>query len=229
MAKKSRRRGIRRRKKVEEVVEEPETERLKNIKTRIEAEAEEKSKSIIEEAEAKAKEIEKEATSKSEKRVDEILKRGKEEAERYQRRRLAEARLKAKQEKARAQEKVIEMAYEKANEKLKELTSSKNYPKILEKFVQEAATVLGGGELEVLLPPEHGKHLANISSITKKVEAETKNSTSITLSDETLENATGGCLVRKKDGTILVDNTFQAILERKDKEIRVKAAKVLLE
>nr|MDO8081794.1 V-type ATP synthase subunit E family protein [Candidatus Freyarchaeota archaeon] len=211
-----------------EGVEEPEMERLKKIKSRIEEEAEERASSIIEEANVKAKEIEEEATGRAEKKAEEIIKRGKEEAERYKRRRLAEAKLKAKQRKTKAQEQLIEMAYEKANEKLSELTSSKEYPKILERLVQSAAISIGGGELEVLLPAGHSKYLSNTSSIAKNVEAETKNTTNITVSKETLD-ATGGCLVRKKDGSISVDNTFQAILERNIKEIRVKAAKTLLE
>lgn len=203
-------------------------ERLKKIKSKIEEEAEEKAKAIIEEAEVKAKQIEEEATGKTEKKVDEITKRGKEEAERYKRRRLAEAKLKAKQRKTKAQEQLIETAFEKANEKLKELTSSKDYSKILERLVQGAAVSIGGGELEVLLPEGHSKYLSNASSVAKNVETETKNPTSITVSKETID-ATGGCLVRKKDGSVSVDNTFEAIRERKTKEIRVKAAKILLE
>jgi vacuolar-type H+-ATPase subunit E/Vma4 len=211
-----------------EGVEEPEMERLKKIKDRIDEEAEERAKAIIEEAKIKAKEIEEEAVGKAEKRAEEIVKRGKEEVERYKRRRLAEAKLKAKQRKIKAQEQLIEMAFEKAKEKLIELTSSKEYSKILESLVQSAATSIGGGELEVLLPAGHSKYLSNTSSIAKNVEAETKNPTNITISKGTLD-ATGGCLVRKRDGSISVDNTFQAILERKIKEIRVKAAKALLE
>ncbi|MEM2145402.1 MAG: V-type ATP synthase subunit E family protein [Candidatus Jordarchaeaceae archaeon] len=213
---------------VVEGMEEPEMERLKKIVSKIEEEAEERAKAIIEEAKIKAKEIEEEAKSKAEKRAEEIIKRGKEEAERYTRRRLAEAKLKAKQRKIKAQEQLIEMAFQKANEKLTELTASKEYSKILERLVQIAAINIGGGELEVLLPEGHSKYLSNASAIAKNVEGETKNPTNISISKETLD-ATGGCLVRKKDGSISVDNTFQAILERKIKEIRVKVAKILLE
>ncbi|MEM3587391.1 MAG: V-type ATP synthase subunit E family protein [Candidatus Jordarchaeaceae archaeon] len=210
-----------------EGAEEPEAERLKKIISRIEEEAEERAKAIIEEAKAKAKEIEEEALGRAEKKAEEIIKRGKEEAEGYRRRRLAEAKLKAKQRKTKAQEQLIEMAFQKANEKLVELTSSKEYPKILERLVQNAAINIGGGELEVLLPEGHSKYLTNASAIAKNVEAETKNPTNVTISKETVD-ATGGCVVRRKDGSVSVDNTFQAILERKIKEVRVKVAKVLL-
>lgn len=213
---------------VVEGMEEPEMERLKKIVSKIEEEAEERAKAIIEEAKKKAKEIEEEAKSKAEKKAEEIIKKGKEEAERYTRRRLAEAKLKAKQRKTKAREQLIEMAFQKANEKLTELTASKEYSKILERLVQIAAINIGGGELEVLLPEGHSKYLSNASAIAKNVEGETKNPTNISISKETLD-ATGGCLVRKKDGSISIDNTFQAILERNIKETRVKVAKALLE
>ncbi|MFB0563327.1 MAG: V-type ATP synthase subunit E [Candidatus Lokiarchaeia archaeon] len=207
--------------------EEPEMERLKKIKSKIEKDANQRASAIVEEAKIKAKEIEEEVTSRAEKRADEIIKRGKEEAERYKRRRLAEAKLKTKQKKTATQEELIEMTFEKANEKLKELTSSPEYSKILETLVQKAAIGLGGGELEVIVPAGQDKYLSDLSSIAKNVEAETKNKTNITISKETVD-AIGGCIVRKKDGSVFINNTFQSTLERNIKEVRVKMAKVLL-
>ena len=206
--------------------EEPEKERLNKIKSKIAKEAEQRASSIIDEAKIRAKEIEEETLSRAEKRANEIIRRGKEEAERYKRRRLAEAKLRAKQNKTKAQEETIEKAFEKANEKLKELTSSKEYTSVLEGLVQSAAIGIGGRDLEVVLPEGHDKYLPDISSVAKKVEAENKNPTNISISNETLE-AIGGCLVRKKDGSIFIKNTFQAILERNIKEVRVKVAKAL--
>ncbi|MHA1644402.1 MAG: V-type ATP synthase subunit E [Candidatus Freyarchaeota archaeon] len=211
---------------ITEIEEEPENERLKKIKEKIEKDAEQRASAIIEEAKKRAKETEKEALSKAERKAEEILRRAKEEAERYKRRRLAEAKLKAKQKKTRAQEEIIEKAFSKANEKLKELTSSPEYKGVLEKLIQRAAIGLGGGDLEVVLVPGHDKYLPDLSSIAKKVEEETKNPTKISLSKEKLD-ADGGCIVRRKNGTIYIDNSFQAILERKIKELRVEVAKAL--
>jgi len=206
--------------------EEPESERLKKIKSKIEKDAEERAKQIIEKAKIRAKEIEEEAISKAEKRADEIVRRGLEEAERYKRRKLAEAKLRARQRKTQAREQLIEQAFQKANEKLKELTASSEYKGILERLIQKAAIGIGGGELEVLVPKGHEKHLKDISSIAEKVRSETKNPTSIIVSKETID-AIGGCLVRKKDRSIFIDNTFESIMERNIKELRVKVAKVI--
>ncbi|MEM3593994.1 MAG: V-type ATP synthase subunit E family protein, partial [Candidatus Jordarchaeaceae archaeon] len=79
---------------------------------------------------------------------------------------------------------------------------------------------------EVLVPKGHEKHISDISSIAGKVQSETKNPTRITISKETIE-AIGGCLVRKKDGSIYIDNTFESIMERNMKELRIKAARTI--
>ncbi|MBS7249093.1 MAG: V-type ATP synthase subunit E [Candidatus Freyarchaeota archaeon] len=206
--------------------EEPESERLKKIKDKIEKDAEERASQIIEKAKIRAKEIEEEAISKAEKRAEEIIRRGMEEAERYKRRRLAEAKLKAKQRITKAREQLIEQTFQKANEKLKELTATPKYKSVLEALIQKAAIGVGGGELEILVPKGHEKHISDISSIAEKVQSETKNPTHITISKETIE-AVGGCLVRRKDGSIYIDNTFESIMERNMKELRIKAARTI--
>ena len=204
----------------EEIVkmeEEPEEKRLRRIIKKIKEDAEERANEILEEARRKAQT-----------NAEKIIRKGKETAEQIKRRKIAEVRLKAKQRKMRVQEELIENAFQKAQEALENLTTSKDYKNVLEKLVLRSAIGLGGGDLEVVLPKQHKGVELNLADIAKKVEEQTGNKTEIKIADDEVE-AIGGCVIRKSDKSIFIDNTFESILERKMDKIRAKAAKLLLQ
>ena len=215
----------------EEIVkmeEEPEEKRLRRIIKRIKEDAEQRANEIIEAAEQRANEIIEEARRKAQTNAEKIIRKGKETAEQMKRRKIAEVRLRAKQRKMRVQEEVIENTFQRAREALKNLTTTENYKNVLEKLVLRSAIGLGGGDLEVVLPKQHKGLELNLANIEKKVEEQTGNKTKIKIANDEVE-ATGGCVVRKSDKSVFIDNTFEATLERKMGKIRAKAAKLLLQ
>jgi len=214
--------------KIEKMEVIGETERLKKIGKKIIGEAEEKAKSIVKEAEKTRKDTLEQKRKEGESEAEKIIRSGTEEADSLKRQKVAEARLKAKQMIIAAREDLINEAIEKSKHKLTDLTTSKDYNKILGKLVEEGGIGLGGGELEIIIPAKDQKTSIDLSSIAKRVEKETGNKTTINMAQEKLRSI-GGVIIRKSDGSIMIDNTFEARIERALRDIRMQTAKVLFE
>lgn len=206
--------------------ETPLEERLEKIKNKIMEQAEKQANEILEEARKRAAKVIEEAEKRAERKASEILRRGTEEAERERRKVIAEAKLKARQMVTKAKEEGIKKAFEEARKKLEEIASSKDYAQILEKIIERSAVALGGGELEVVLPGQHANISLNLERIAEEVSKKTGVKTTLEKAKETVY-ATGGAIVRRKDGGVLINNTFEAILEREEKNLRIKVAKIL--
>lgn len=189
--------------------------------------AEKQVKAILDEARERAAKIVEEAEKRAERKASEILRREVEEAEREKRKIVAEAKLKARQMVTAAKEEGIRKVLEEVKRKLEELTSSKDYSQTLEGIIERGAVALGGGELEVIIPEQHAGINLNLEEIAKRVTEKTGVKTTIEKANETTY-ATGGAIIRRKDGTLLINNTFEAIFEREEKDIRAKIAKILL-
>ncbi|WXG45984.1 MAG: V-type ATP synthase subunit E family protein [Candidatus Atabeyarchaeum deiterrae] len=209
-----------------EVVGEP--ERLKKIEKRIMDEAEEKAREITKEAEKARKQILEDKRKEGEIEADKITRSGTEEADSLKRQKAAEARLKAKQIIIAAREDLINEAILKTKEKLHGLTSSREYIDVLGKLIEEGAEGLGGGELEVVVAGKGTKVSVDLASIAKRVEKSTGKSTAIKLA-QGASSSIGGAIVRKADGSIMIDNTFEGRIERIIRNIRIRVAKVLFE
>jgi V/A-type H+-transporting ATPase subunit E len=214
--------------KIEKMEIVGETERLKKIEKRITTKAEEKAKEILKEAEKIRKDTLEQKRREGEGEAEKIVRTGMEEADSLKRQKVAEARLRAKQMIIAAREDLISEAIEKSKQKLSELTTSKDYSKILGELVEEGGIGLGGGELQIVLPAKADKTSIDLDSIAKRVEKETGKKTTMNMAQEKLASM-GGVIIRKLDESIMVDNTFEARIERNLRDIRMKIAKVLFE
>ena len=65
-----------------------------------------------------------------------------------------------------------------------------------------------------------------LSKLAQKISKETGKPTKLRIVGEKVE-ISGGVKVRNSDGKITVDNTFDDILKRKDRDLRKKIAEVL--
>jgi vacuolar-type H+-ATPase subunit E/Vma4 len=209
-----------------EVVGEP--ERLKKIQDKIIGEAEEKAKAIIKDAEKTKKDILEQKRKEGQMEASKILRDAKEEADSLKRQKVAEARLKAKQLTIASREELINETMEKCKENLSSLTASKDYPEILRKLIEQGGIGLGGGDLEIVPGGKIAKTAIDLGSIAKQIEEKTGNKTTISLAQEKSKSI-GGVIVRKADGSILIDNTFEARIERILRDIRTGIAKILFE
>lgn len=209
-----------------EVVGEP--DRLKKIQDKIIGEAEEKAKAIIREAEKSKKETLEEKRKEGEREAERILRGGMEEADSLKRQKVAEARLKAKQMIIASREELINETAEKCREKLAALTTSKEYGETLRKLVEQGAIGLGGGDLEVVLAGKVVRTAVDLGSISKHIDERTGMKTTFNIAQDKLKSI-GGVIVRKADGSIMIDNTFEARIERILRDIRIRIAKILFE
>jgi V/A-type H+-transporting ATPase subunit E len=209
-----------------EVVGEP--DRLKKIQDKIISEAEEKAKAIVKDAEKSKKDTLEEKRKEGEREAERILRSGMEEADSLKRQKVAEARLKAKQMTIASREELINEAIEKCKEKLALLTASKEYGETLRKLVEEGGIGLGGGDLEIVLGGKVAKTAIDLGTIAKHVEEKAAKKTVINIAQEGSKSI-GGVIVRKADGSIIIDNTFEARIDRILRDIRIGIAKILFE
>ena len=119
---------------------------------------------------------------------------------------------------------LIQNALDAVKNKLINLKKTEYVP-VLENLIVEAGTVLGGGPLEVLLTDKDSNLPLNFSKMKKQITNNTGVKTQLKLSKEKSKDA--GAIVKGQDGKIFEDNTFEAILKRRKKELTMKASKIL--
>jgi V/A-type H+-transporting ATPase subunit E len=214
--------------KIEKLEVVAESDRLKKIQDKIIGEAEDKAKAIVRDAEKSKKDTLEQKRKEGEIEAEKILRTGMEEADSLKRQKIAEARLKAKQMIIASREELINETMEKCKEKLAAMTSSKEYTDILEKLVEQGGIGLGGGDLEIVLGGKVTRTAIDFGSTAKQIEEKTGKKTTINLSQEK-PRSIGGVIIRKSDGSIIVDNTFEARIERILRDVRIRIAKILFE
>ena len=198
--------------------------------------------SIIEMIEAKAAEKEdkivRDARKLSETKILNARKKGKAkraammvEAEIQSRRdsvrRDANARLAARHRILEAKEALITEVLELAIEDLTKKHKTKGYADMLVGFAIEGGSVLDVEEVELMLPKGQSPQL-DLTKISREIAKRTGNKTVVSLSKEKIRSA-GGVLVRSKDGTKWVDNTFEGRIDRMMSELRKIISSILFE
>ena len=121
-------------------------------------------------------------------------------------------------------ERLINEVLNEVKNKLMRMRNSQEYPKVLEKLIIKGGTVLGGGALEVFINKNDSK-LCNYNKLSKEISKKTGVKTKLSLSTNYIKDI--GVKIRTSDNKIYVDNTFEAIMRRKEKIFRLKIAKIL--
>ncbi|MHA2397114.1 MAG: V-type ATP synthase subunit E [Candidatus Thorarchaeota archaeon] len=178
------------------------------------AEAESYKKQKLQEARAKAKEVTASITGKAE--IESNA-----EVSRYE----ASAKLKSKYQLLDAKEVLIEDVLSSARKHLEDLVKKKAYDKTLEKLIVDATVSLEETELEIAVPKGHASNI-DLNTVEAAVTKATSKKRKLSISKEDVR-ATGGVIVRNKDSTMWVDNTFEARLERYESEIRDTISSIL--
>ncbi len=177
-------------------------------------EAESHKKQKLDDARAKAKEITASITGKAE--IESNA-----EVSRYK----ASAKLQSKYQLLEAKEVIIEDVMSSVRKHLEDLVKKKAYGKTLEKLIVDAATSLEETDLEIVAPKGHASNI-DLKTVEAAVAKTTSKKCKLSVSKENVR-ATGGVIVRNKDSTRWVDNTFEARLERYEGEIRDTVSSIL--
>ncbi len=178
-----------------------------NETVRIIAEAEKFKAERLANAKKRAKGIEEEIAGKAQREADS-------EIARYE----ASAKLRAKYRILETKEALRREVFDSAWEEIKKGVKGKSYAQTVTKLAIDGAVPLQESEIELVLP-EGQKVNIDTSEIAAAITKAMGIKTNISISKETVR-ATGGVIVRSKDGTKWVDNTYDARLERLDTKIR---------
>ncbi|KAA0003748.1 MAG: hypothetical protein FE044_01135 [Thermoplasmata archaeon] len=177
---------------------------IQEIKSNAKAEVE----SIIKKANEEAEEIIKKAEKEANEEAEEIIKKAEKEAKTTKGRILAMARRNANKYIIEAKEKLINECIEEIKKELKKLPS-RQYKKFIEKILKEAIKEMKDGY--ILASRKEDEEIA------KKMGIEVKGKI----------DAIGGVIIKSKDGSKEINSTFDALLERRRDEIRIKIAEKL--
>lgn len=203
---------------------------MHGIVDRILYDSRKKAKSIIKEAHKSAEmmlEKQKEsARRKAGEKASSMLKKTESEATTIRGTVFTDVRRKASWTVLSEKERLVTNVLDEVKTRLGALSQSKKYISILETFIVDAGTVLGGGTLEVLLNKRDSTLPLKLNMLAKIIAEKTEKKTQLKLSKQKIETF-GGAVVKTVDGKIVADNTFEAILKRREKELRFKIAKIL--
>ncbi len=198
---------------------------LTNIIEIINSKTAEKEKEILSEAEAQKQQKLKDARAKAKTVTESITGKAEIEANAEVSRYEASAKLKSKYQLLEAKEALIEEVMTSTREHLEDLVKKKAYEKTLEKLIIDAAASLEEPELEIIIPKGQANHI-DLKTVETAIAKATSKKTKLSISNEEVR-ALGGAIVRNKDSTMWVDNTFEARLERYESEIRDAISTIL--
>jgi len=198
------------------------------IVSSIMSDAQIKAESILAEAEKEKEAIISEGNVQAAAEKEKILENADKQAKMRYQQIISEAKMNSRRMELEAREEVIEEAFSKAEEKLKEIASSDaaEYKASLEKVITEAGTEIGGGDLIVLVKEnDMTKIKGSLPSIEKSISDKTGTPTKLEMGENI--NTIGGSIIRTKNGEIEVNNTIEARMLRFKKSLRSEVAGIL--
>ncbi len=182
---------------------------VETIIAKIEQDTNKKVEDIIHDAQNQAESLKKQKKQVSDNETSELLTQAKQESHQQKQIKIAQAHQEKKRKIMAAREKLIDTCFTKAQEKLHHL-SEKQYTKIITHLLKDGKKKLGE-DFTVYISQKQDKHIAKKLGLTVSGSLE----------------ATGGVILKSKDKTITLDNTFEGILRRKKDVIRIKIGKLL--
>ena len=194
------------------------------IVSSIMSEAQEKADIIMQEANAEIATINANAEKTAESEKNKILDNGKKQSDMRYQQIISEAKMNARRAELGAKEEVIEAAFDKATDELKNIASSGSdeYEDSLSKMIKEAVDELGSKDLIIQLN----------EADTNKFKSQLDSSSTFQIDDINFQlgepiDTIGGAIVKTKSGDIEVNNTIESRLERFKSVLRSEVANVL--
>jgi V/A-type H+-transporting ATPase subunit E len=196
---------------------------------RILNDAREEAKAIIKEAKRSAEMLlEKQrqlASHSAEKEVYSLLKRAENEAAVIRGKVTTDIQRRAGWVVLSEKERLVTSVLNEVKNRLVNLQKSEEYLPVLEKLIVDAGTVLDDGTLEVMLNENDSSLPLKLNKLEKKIADGTGVKTQLKISKQQIKAV--GVIVKTNDGKIFVDNTFEAKLSRRERELRLKIARIL--
>ena len=196
---------------------------------RILNDAREEAETIVKDAQKSAETIiekqRKTARHNAEKEVYSLLKRAENEADIIRGKVSTDIKRRAGWIVLSEKDRLITSVLTEAKNKLVNMQNSKEYFLILEKLIVDSAAVLDGGILEVLLNKKDSALPLKLDKLEKEISDRIGVKTQLRFSDQHITAV--GVIVKTVDDRIFVNNTFEVILSRRERELRLKIAQIL--
>ena len=200
------------------------SKQIDKIKVEIDSQADSELEKINAETAEKIKIIT-EATEKELAKIKQTIEESnRSKSENQAKRDLGRSRLQAKMTFLDEKEAGIKSVFEEGRKKVVSVAQSSEYPKILSDLIVSAGVSLNGGNLVVSVTKADASKV-NAGEIGQKISSKTGTQTSVIVNGEDLKTKLGGAIVKKDD--IWIDNTFEAIIERRTESVRAEIAKIL--
>ena len=189
-----------------------------------------KAQRIVDEAEREAKAMlearRREAVEAAGKEASSMLMKARVEAANLRRRILVDARMRAKWREIVEKNRLIEDVFREASRRMGEMPRDDRYTRFLEDRIYEYGVLAGGGELEIVLSDRDKELKLNLEEISERISATLGVPTVIRISEDSLSGE-WGVIVRKIDGSVEIDGSPEAILERLKPRLQPMLAKIL--
>lgn len=191
----------------------------------INREAEQKIQYILSEAQEEAEKIKAEARKRAEAKAEWILRKARTQAEIEKQRIIANARLEVRKKRLQVQEELIREVIEALRERLAELPEEEYFPMLVD-LTAKAVEELGSENIVVRSNEKTlGLISARLDEFMKALAEKLGKEVKVSLGEPV--KTIGGVIVENPDGTVRVDNTFEARIERFESELRAEIAKAL--
>jgi len=188
--------------------------------------AKEEANIILNDAKKQAKEIQQKGKDLADKEKQIILESRVKTIKEQEKQQIASLNLQARREILLKKEAEITKTFDLAKNELTNFNKKAEYDKILVSLIIEAGIAVDGGNLTVFLRKEDQNKIKDFTPIAKEVTKKTGNKCSLQLSKNTI-NTIGGVVLKTDDGSISINNTFEALLEQKYRIIRTNVANTL--
>jgi vacuolar-type H+-ATPase subunit E/Vma4 len=187
-----------------------------------------RSEPLCKRAEREAEEIIRRAAEEAAAQRDQILQRARHRVEVNAQRVRAQTALQAANIMRNAREQILLEVRRRAEERLRELVTAEDYPRMLVRLSSAAIQMMSGRHFELVMRPEdretHGERVVSI--LRDYAARELNRQIVVKVAGETI-TARGGLLVRTADGRQLCDQTFSARLDRLWGQLREEVGRQL--
>ena len=121
---------------------------------------------------------------------------------------------------------LIENVLNQVKDELSMRIKTEKYVHVLENLIVEAGIIVDATDLEMILNERDSTLPMDLDKLAEKIGEKTGTKTKITKSGKKIE-VIGGAIIQTTDGKIVMDNTFEGILNNFKSEIRFRIAQIL--
>ncbi len=121
---------------------------------------------------------------------------------------------------------LIENVLNQVKDELRSRIKTDKYIHVLENLIVEGGIIVDATDLEVILNENNSTLPLEFDKMAKKISEKTGKKPKITKSAKKIDTI-GGAIIQTSDGKVVMNNTFEGILNNFESEIRFKIAQIL--